>query len=212
MNVTDEEKTRFLRLVHPAYRSDMIDILSNMHVSIIRTNIKIEGSNDGCYDNFITATGKNYNTSDFKVIRLNPTFAQFKKDDAAFIIAFISRCFDKLKLIFSSSVTHVFIEDINGMKAVLGTRFDTFSDGEPVADIFSHNRRIVTLYLAENNADVSDDIWNVILSGHGNANRILSAYVSGAYCVSDNIKKRIRLLYESLPDSYKLLLELGEDI
>ena len=28
----------------------------------------------------------------------------------------------------------------------------------------------------------------------------------------DNIKKSIRLLYESLPDSYKLLLELGEDI
>ena len=212
MNVTGEEKTRFLRLVHPAYRSDMINILSNMHVSIICTHIKIEGSNDGYYDNFITVTGKNYNTSDFKVIRLNPTFAQFKKDDVAFIISFISRCFDKLKLIFSSSITHVFIEDINGMKAVLDTRFDTFSDGEPVADIFSHNRRIVTLYLAENNADVSDDIWNVILSGHGNANRILSAYVSGAYCASDNIKKRIRLLYESLPDSYKLLLELGEDI
>ena len=98
------------------------------------------------------------------------------------------------------------------MKAVLDTRFDSFSDGEPVLDIFSHNRCIVTLYLAENNADVSDDMWKIITDYRNNINHMCSAYISNEYKISDKIRKRIHDTYESLPDSDKLLLELGESL
>ena len=203
MNVTDEETERFLNLVKPEYRSYAIKALSNTHTSFVYIGIGI----GYCY-NYIKVTRDDV----VSFIELNPVFAPFKKDDADFIMSYISRCFDKFKLIFSSSITHVFIEDINGMKAVLDTRFDTFSDGEPVADIFSHNRRIVTLYLAENNADVSDEIWDIILNDRERVNNMLLPYVSGTCPVSDNIKKRLQALYESLSDSDKLLLELGENI
>ena len=210
MNITDEETERFLNLVQPEYRRDVTNILSNMHASAIRTNIQIEGSNDGYYDNFITVTGKNYNTSDFKVIRLNPTFAQFKKDDAAFIIDFNSRRFDKLKLAFSSSVAHVFVEDINVMRAVACFAYGT---NEFEVIMYSNAIDYGTLYFSENNANVSDYMWNIILNNRDNVNCMMSAYVSGAtYSASDNIKKRIKALYESLSDSDKLLLELGEKI
>ena len=215
MNVTDEETERFLNLVQPEYRRDVINILSNMHASIIRTNIQIEGSNDGYYDNYILVTGKDGNAHEmadlsFRYIALNTRFAQFKKDDAAFIIDFISRRFDKLKLAFSSSVAHVFVEDINVMRAVACFTYDT---NEFEVIMYSNAIDYGTLYFSENNANVSDYMWNIILNNRDNVNCMMSAYVSGAtYSASDNIKKRIKALYESLSDSDKLLLELGEDL
>lgn len=214
MNVTDEETERFLRLVHPDYRRDAINILSNMHASIIRTQIQIEGSHNRHNDNYILLRGNDGNAHEMadlsiRFIALNPVFAQFKKDDAAFIIEFISRHFNKLKLLFSSSMTRVFVEDINAMKDVVGFTYDT---NKLEVNVFSNNNYVGSLDLSENNADVSDYMWNIILNNRDNVNFMMSAYVSGKYSVSDNIKKRLQALYDSLSDSDKLLLELGEDL
>ena len=146
---------------------------------------------------------------DFKVIGLDQAFAPFKKDDAEFIASYISRRFDNLKLIFSSSITSVFSKNISGMSVVIGRRF---YDDALTADLFSRNMFAISLDLSENNADFSNELWNIVLSNRSNVNRMMLAYVSGKYYASDNIKKRIQALYESLSDSGKLLLELGEDI
>ena len=210
MNVTDKETERFLKFIDPACRSGMVEILSNMRAPIICVQMCVKGSGVDCYhyDNYIVAIGED-TLLDFKVIRLDQAFAPFKKDDAEFIASYISRRFDNLKLIFSSSITSVFSKNISGMSVVIGRRF---YDGALTASLLSHNRFAIRLDLSENNADFSNELWNVVLSNRANVNRMMSEYVSGTYFASDNIKKRIQSYYDSLPDSEKLLLELGEDI
>ena len=209
MNVTDEETERFLKFVDPAYRSGMIEILSNMRAPIIFVQMCVEGSGvDYYYGNYIATMGEDP-VLDFKVIGLDQAFVPFKKDDAEFIVSYISRCFDKFKLIFSSSITSVFSKNISGMNFAIDRRL---YDDVLTADLFSHNRFGVCLNLSENNADFSNEIWDIVLSDRSNVAFMASEYVSGTYSASDNIKKRIQALYDSLSDSDKLLLELGEDL
>ena len=210
MNVTDEETERFLKFIDPAYRSGMIEILSNMRASIICVQMRVEGSGVDYYHygNYIVAIGED-TLLDFKVIGLDQAFVPFKKDDAEFIVSYISRSFDNFKLIFSSSITSVFSKNISGMNFAVDRRF---YDDVLTADLFSHNRFAICLNLSENNADFSNELWNIVLSDRSNVTFMVSEYVSGTYSASDNIKKRIQALYESLPDSDKLLLELGEDL
>ena len=71
----------------------------------------------------------------------------------------------------------------------------------------SNGNDIAMLNLSQNNAEVSDDIWNIILSDRDNIKHILRGYISKRYCFSDNtkndIKKRLHALYDSLPYSKK---------
>ena len=207
MSVTDEETERFLNLVKPECRSYAIKALSNTHTPFVYIEIGI-----GYCDGYIKVIRDDM----VSFIELNPVFAPFKKDDAEFIASYISRRFDNLKLIFSSSITSVFSsitsvfsKNISGMSVVIGRRF---YDDALTASLFSHNKFAICLDLSENNSDFSNEIWNVVLSSRSNVNRMMLAYVSGKYYASDNIKKRIQALYESLSDSDKLLLELGEDL
>ena len=212
MNVTTEETKRFLNFVDPADRNNTIKILSNMHSNmhapIICIEMNIEGSGADYHVNCITLIIEDP-VLDFKVIGLDPAFAQLKKDDAEFIISYISRRFDNLKLIFSSSSTCVFAENISDMSVAISRELN---DGIFIAELFSHDGSIVLLDLSENNADFSNELWNIVLSDRNNVNCMMLAYLSGTCFVSDNIKKRIQVLYDSLTDSEKLLFELGEEI
>ena len=210
MNVTDEETKRFLKLIDPTYRSDMRDILSNMHTMyapIVFVRMDTEGNNSAYHGNYIVI-GED-TASNSKVIAFYKTFTPFKEDDVEFITSYISRRFNNLKLIFSSSTVHLFAENTSVINVVISC----LDDGVFITKLFYNNYASILLFdLSENNADFSNELWNAILSNRSNVNRMMSAYVSGKYYVSDNIKKRIRALYESLSDSDKLLLELGEDI
>ena len=211
MNVTDEETKRFLKLIDPTYRSDMRDILSNMHAMhapIVFVRMLNTGNDNFAYHgNYILVISEDpaFNS---KVIVFDQTFAKFKEDNAEFITSYISRRFNNLKLIFSSSVTRIFAENISAINLAISC----LDDGVFIAKLFSNNNNALAFELSENNADFSDEIWGIALSDRSNVNHMMSAYISGTYCVSDNIKKRIQALYESLSESDKLLLELGEDI
>ena len=102
------------------------------------------------------------------------------------------------------------------MQATLCKTSYTDSDGTAVklldVDLFSHGDSFARIYLSEYDSDVSDELWNIILNCSDNSARILSAYTSGNYVFTEKIGKRINDLYESLSDSDKLLLELGENI
>ena len=203
MNVTDEETEKFLNLVKPECRSYAIKILSNTHTSFVYIEMNI----DYCYDccDYIKVTRDDM----VSFIELNPVFAPFKKDDADFIMSYISRCFDKFKLIFSSSIKRIFVKNTRYIDDSIGCFFDV---GDFKVLMTYHNRWGLSFELSENNADVSDEIWDIILNDRERVNNMLLPYVSGTCPVSDNIKKRIQVLYDSLSDSDKLLLELGENI
>ena len=211
MNVTTEEAKRFLKFIDPAYRSCMNDILSNipaMYEPIIYVRMDTEGNNSAYHGNYIMVISED-TAYDFKVIAFDKTFTPFKEDDVEFITSYILRRFDNLKLIFSSSMTCVFAKNTSTINVAISC----LDDGIFITKL-TYNSYVgtIVLELSENNADFSNELWNIVLNNRSNVNSMMLAYVSGKYHVSDNIKKRIQALYESLSDGDKLLLELGEEI
>ena len=212
MNVTDEETKRFLKLIDPTYRSDMSDILSNMHAMhapIVFVRMLNTGNDNFAYHgNYILVISEDpaFNS---KVIVFDQTFAKFKEDNAEFITSYISRRFNNLKLVFSSSMTHVFAESTSNMRVAISPGLDA---GTFITKLFCNNNHVASLDLSEDNADFSNELWNIVLSDRINVNRMMPPYVSGTCSVSDNIKKRLPAVYDSLTDSEKLLFELGEEI
>ena len=198
MNVTEKEINKFVNLFWREDYKCVRDFLSNKKVFQIYTQM-IENRSGGY---IITDDSSGH------YIRLN---SWINKKDIDFVLSFISRYFENFKLIFSSSIIHIFVTTTENMQATLCKTSYTDSDGLDV-DLFSHGDSFARIYLSEYDSDVSDELWNIILNCSDNSARILSAYTSGNYVFTEKIGKRINDLYESLSDSDKLLLELGEDI
>ena len=66
--------------------------------------------------------------------------------------------------------------------------------------------------MSSNDADLSDDLWNILCHDKNLMLNILKYYMKDSKYFSPKIQKKIQSYYDSLPDSEKLLLELGEDI
>ena len=203
MNVTEKEINKFIGLFWREDYERVRDFLSNKKVFQIYTQM-IENHSGGY---IITGDSSGH------YIRLN---SWINKKDIDFVLSFISRYFENFKLIFSSSIIHIFVSTTENMQATLCKTSYIDSDGTAVklldVDLFSHGDAFARIYLSEYDSDVSDELWNIILNCSDNSARILSAYTSGNYVFTEKIGKRINDLYESLSDSDKLLLELGEDI
>ena len=216
MNVTEKEINKFISLFYPEDCELVCDILSSKKVFLICTYIKENDSG-----NFIRieetcdvdSSVQYISCPTTKEIRLN---SHISKKDIDFILSFISRYFENFKLIFSSSTTHIFVATTENMQATVREVSYIDSDNKAVkfliADLFSHGDAFARIHFSEYKGDLSDDLWNIILNDSDNSARILSAYTSGKYAFSEKIGKRINDLYESLSDSDKLLLELGENI
>ena len=203
MNVTEKEINKFVNLFWWEDYKCVRDFLSSKKVSQIYTQM-IENRSGGY---IITGDSSGH------YIRLN---SWINKKDIDFVLSFISRYFENFKLIFSSSIIHIFVATTENMQATLCKTSYIDSDGTAVklldVDLFSHYYCFARIYLSEYDGDVSDELWNIILNYGDNSARILSAYTSGNYVFTEKIEKRINDLYESLSDSDKLLLELGEEI
>ena len=79
--------------------------------------------------------------------------------------------------------------------------------------VFYQDSLLIELNFLKSDAEVSDDMWKIITDSRNNINIIMHhAYISKDYEFSAKIKKRIHDTYESLPDSDKLLLELGLEL
>ena len=203
MNVTEKEINKFIGLFWREDYERVCDFLSSKTLFGIYTQM-IENRSGGY---IITGDSSGH------YIRLN---SWINKKDIDFVLSFISRYFENFKLIFSSSIIHIFVATTENMQATLCKTSYIDSDGTAVklldVDLFSHGDSFARIYLSEYDSDVSDELWNIILNCSDNSARILSAYTSGNYVFTEKIGKRINDLYESLSDSDKLLLELGEEI
>ena len=197
MNVTEKEINKFIGLFWREDYERVCNFLSSKKIFEICTRT----SETDCHNDIIVEEVENvvdpsgyYNIIRKvpKQLRLN---SHISKKDIDFILSFISRYFENFKLIFSSSEVHIFV-----------------ATTENAADLFFKGKCFAHINLLEDNADISDELWNILLNYHYNAVHMLSAYTSGKYVFPEKIGKRINDLYESLSDSDKLLLELGEDI
>ena len=176
----------------------------NKRIAAMQVIIATKESTDRYYKSRLLVTEKCAKRN-VDIIVFDPKFAYFKEEDVGFIISFISRCFDKLKLIFSSLEMYVFAADFDDMSANLYSTalcknhlwvnlFSKFKSSKP--------KGFAMLDLSMNDAEVSDDMWKIILNNRDIVNYMMLAYVRKDY-LSDNIKKRLQALYDSLPDSEK---------
>ena len=218
MNVTEEEINKFVSLFWREDYECVRDFLSSKKAFGIYTYTSMRENGSGfirmeeaCDADSYGHYNISYTTT--KQIRLN---SHISKKDIDFVLSFISRYFENFKLIFSSSTTHVFVITTENMQATVREVSYIDSDNKTakflVADLFSHGDAFVRIHFSEYKGDLSDELWNIILNHGDNSERILSAYASGKYAFPEKIEKRINDLYESLSDSDKLLLELGEKI
>ena len=216
MNVTEKEINKFVSLFWREDYECVRDFLSSKKAFGIYTSMRENGSGfirmeEACDADSYGHYNISYPTT--KEIRLN---SHISKKDIDFVLSFISRYFENFKLIFSSSTAHVFATTTENMQAIVREVSYIDSDNKAVkflvADLFSHGDAFVRIYFSEYDGDVSDELWNIILNCSDNFARILSAYASGKYVFPEKIEKRINDLYDSLSDSDKLLLELGEKI
>ena len=218
MNVTEKEINKFIGLFWREDYERVCDFLSSKKVFGIYTLM----SETDCHNDItveevectVDPSGQhNISRRVTKQIRLH---SYISKKDIDFVLSFISRYFENFKLIFSSSTTHVFVTTTENMQATVREVSYIDSDNKTakflVADLFSHGDAFVRIHFSEYKGDLSDELWNIILNHGDNSERILSAYASGKYAFPEKIEKRINDLYESLSDSDKLLLELGEKI
>ena len=213
MNVTEKEINKFIGLFWREDYERVCDFLSSKKVFGICTRT----SETDCYNDIIVEEVENVvdPSGYYNIIRKVPKQLRLNsyisKKDIDFILSFISRYFENFKLIFSSSEVHIFVATTENVQAAI--RDDVYINIKYLAaDLFFKGKYFAHINLLEDNADISDELWNAILSYSDSAAHMLSAYTTGKYVFPEKIRKRINDLYESLSDSDKLLLELGENI
>ena len=166
MNVTDEERKRFLKLVNPRDRGEAKKLLSNKNVVVI--NVFTHADEEPYMDAAEVYTVKSDGTYDidnlkFSLIRFNSNFTSLDEDDAEFILSFISHHFKNLKLIFSSSEEHAFVVDNGGVSAsVHYDYYSGFVDGHivkiPAVDLLFQNYNFMSFSLSDNDVEVPDNV------------------------------------------------------
>ena len=203
--VSEVEVNRFLDLFPEESHDEVIELMSNKHVAAIQLIIAAK-ENTGDYYKSRMIVKDARDRLGVNSLGFGQKVAYFNEEDKAFILSFISRCFAAFKLIFSSSRMAVFVAKTDNMSAAILAPY-VLKDHLFIR-ILSNGNDIAMLNLSQNNAEVSDDIWNIILSDRDNVKHILRGYISKRYYFSDNtkndIKKRLHALYDSLPYSKKL--------
>ena len=205
IGVSEEELGRFLDLFPEKSRDEVIELMSNKHIAAIQLVIAAKENKDDYYRSRFIVTDTRKRLGVLSSLGFGQKVAYFNEEDRAFIISFISRCFAAFKLIFSSSRMVVFVANTDNMSATIFAPY-VLKDHLFIA-LRSNGNDIAMLNLSQSNTEVSDDIWNIILSDRDNVKHILRGYISKKYYLSDNtkneIKKRLHALYDSLPYSKK---------
>ena len=217
MDVTYSEINKFLWFFNPECYDDAVKFLNSNMIICIQADIRRIGDHCGSYITVAEARPGVYNmhtaiTTPF-ALNSKSKSTYLEDDEVTFAVSFISRYFKNFKLIFSSLFSYVFVATTNNMLAVI-TDGNNFPFRRLLSvSVFYQNSFLLTLNFLNDNAEVSDDMWKIITDSRNNINIIMHhAYISKDYEFSDKIKKRIHDTYESLPDSDKLLLELGLEL
>lgn len=205
IGVSEEELNRFLDLFPEKSRDEVIELMSNKRIAAIQLIMAAKENKDDYYRSRFIVTDTRKRLGVLSSLGFGQKVAYFNEEDRAFIISFIPRCFAAFKLIFSSSRMVVFVANTDNMSATIFAPY-VLKDHLFIT-LRSNGNDIAMLNLSQNNARVSDDIWNIILSDRDNVKHILRGYISKKYYFSDNtkneIKKRLHALYDSLPYSKK---------
>ena len=133
--------------------------------------------------------------------------AVFSDDDLKFIKSIFNKKLKDFLLIYKSNLRTVYD------KGVLKNEHITIKEHSFCGKLNTYlNIRGRVYNMTRDDADLSDYLWGILCNDKSLMLDMLNCYMEDSECFSSNIQKRIQSYYDSLSDSEKLLLELGEDI
>ena len=133
--------------------------------------------------------------------------AVFSDDDLKFIKSIFNKKLKDFLLIYKSNLRTVYD------KGVLKNEHITIKEQSFCGKLNTYlNIRGRVYNMTRDDADLSDYLWGILCNDKSLMLDMLNCYMEDSECFSSNIQKRIQSYYDSLTDSEKLLLELGENI
>lgn len=207
MKFTKNEVDRFLALVKGFCSNAARKFLSSDIGSIKTIDIVLKnGENkDLVYDTHIAVM---YDEVFADIIYFNDEYdAVFSDDDLEFIKSILNKKLEGFILVFKNNIKTVYD------KGCLKNEHITISKESfrgKLTIFITIRGRIYNM--TTNGADLSDYLWGILCNDKSLMLDMLKYYMKDSECFSSNIQKRIQSYYDSLTDSEKLLLELGEEI
>lgn len=133
--------------------------------------------------------------------------AVFSDDDLKFIKSILKKKLKDFLLIYKNNLRTVYDE------GVLKNEHITIAEQSFCGKLNIYlNIRGRVYNMTRDDADLSDYLWGILCNDKSLMLDMLKCYMKDSECFSSNIQKRIQSYYDSLTDSEKLLLELGEEI
>lgn len=202
MNISKADRERFLELVESRYVGTAKDFLDGVFdLSYIKYKIKTRENSSYTEYSFIMIY-----TTDSKKSSGIITFRDFrrfmKKDDVELIYRVLNNYDENFRYVYTCRDYDIY--------AVIGKRPTILALW---TDIILGIKYPPTLYLENDGADCSDEIWGYIENDHKMLGRFLKIYLETPDRYSAPMQKRLQYDYENIiDDSDKLLLELGEEL
>lgn len=206
MEFTKDEINRFLALVTNNAEATRFLSFDGGHIKTFDIVSKNNETKDYVYDTHIMVLYEHEMYADLIYFKDEADIV-FSDNDLKFIKSIIDRRLDGLSLIYKSDLKMVYEEDIKNSRIKITD--ESFNDNNyNVLIVISGRCYSMTRY----DADLSDDAWNVLYHKKDLMLEMLKYYMKDTRYFSPKIQKRIQAYYDSLSDSDKLLLEVGEDI
>ena len=206
MEFTKDEINRFLALIKSYYHNAAREFLYSDigRIKTISITLKNSENKNLVYDTHIVIIYEHAT----EIIHFNDAAsAVFSDDDLEFLKSILDKKLEGLLLIYKNNLRTVY--DEGGLK----NEHITISKESFFGKLNIYiNIRDRTYNMTRDDADLSDYLWGILCNSKTLMLDMLKYYMKDSECFSSNIQKRIQLYYDSLTDSEKLLLELGEEI
>ena len=208
MKFTKNEINRFLALIkshdHNSAREFLYSDIGR--IKTIEVTLKNSENKDVIPDTHIAIIYRNAIFTEHIFFK-DEDDAVFSDDDLEFIKSILNKKLEGFLLIYKSNLRLVY--DEGGLKNEHITIAKQSFCGKLNTYI---NIRCRAYNMTRDDADLSDYLWGILCNDKNLMLDMLKYYMKDSECFSSNIQKRIQSYYDSLTDSEKLLLELGEEI
>ena len=210
MKFTKNEINRFLALMESYYHNAAREFLSSDigRIKTIEVTLKNSENKDAVFDTYIAIIYKNALFTEHIHFK-DEDDAVLSDDDLKFIKSILNKKLKGFLLIYKSNLRLVY--DEGGLKNEY--EHITISKESFCGKLNAYiNIRGRIYNMTRDDADLSDYLWGILCNDKSLMLDMLKYYMKDSECFSSNIQKRIQSYYDSLTDSEKLLLELGEEI
>ena len=199
MDLSEEEKTKFMSLVAKNTTHSNVErfFKTFSDVSYVCVSIDEKRKAIACLS---FAYNSWFNTGSY-IISLSCGV-----DALPFILSIINKISHKMRMIYSNDTYIVYSSDrIKNADIIVARYTDNIYEAWLITPGYNYS-------LSAPNADICDEFLEYICSDDDNKHKLLREYALRPEIFSKEIRNKIKLIYNSLSDSDKLLLELGEKI